>query len=202
MESIAIFGGTFNPIHNGHVNLAIKIKNHFSIDRLILMPTKIPPHKRIEELADDDDRLEMCRLATIDLKGVEVSNYEITRGDVSYTVNTLRYFKKEYPTAQLFFIMGSDMFLSLESWYCFEEILSMATIITASRQNGDFEKIKDYAICLKKYNANVALLPVEPYEISSSQIRNDVKTGKDFTCYLPERVVQYIRNKKLYNYKG
>ena len=146
MESIAILGGTFNPIHNGHVNLAIKIKNNFSIDRLILMPTKIPPHKRIEELADDDDRLEMCRLAAIDLKGVEVSNYEITRGDVSYTVNTLRYFKKEYPTAQLFFIMGSDMFLSLESWYCFEEILSLATIITASRQNGDFEKNRPAAL--------------------------------------------------------
>ena len=199
MESIAIFGGTFNPIHNGHVNLAIQIREHFSIDRLILMPTKIPPHKCTDELAGDKDRLEMCRLAFEGIKGIEISDYEITRGDVSYTVNTLRYFKSEYPSAQLYFIMGSDMFLSLKNWYCFEEILSLATIITASRQNGDFEKINDYAIYLEKYNAKVALLPVEPYEISSSQIRNYAKTGKDFTCYLPQRVVQYIRNKNLYS---
>ena len=198
MESIAIFGGTFNPIHNGHINLSIQIKKELLIDRIIVMPTKIPPHKRIDELASDTDRLKMCRLAIQGLEGFEVSDYEINKGDVSYSVNTIRYFKDQYPEAKLYFIMGSDMFLSIKTWYCFEEILSLATIITASRQKGDLEKINKFVTSLKKFNAKVVILSIQPYEISSSHIRNSIKSRKDFTCYLPKTVVQYISNNNLY----
>ncbi len=199
MESIAIFGGTFNPVHNGHINLAVQIKNQLSIDRLVFMPAHIPPHKlNAEELARDEDRYEMCKLAIDGLDGFEVSDYEIKNESVSYTVYTLRHYKEAHPNAKLYFIMGSDMFLSLKTWYCFEEILSLSTIITASRLEGEFEKISSFAKTLEEYHADIVILAMKPYEISSSQIRNNVKGGKDFTCYLPKRVVQYIRNKKMY----
>ena len=198
MEKIAIFGGTFNPIHNGHIRLAKLFQEKLGLDRLILMPTQKTPGKVLDEIVSAEDRFEMCRLAVESLNGFELSDFEIKCGGVSYTVNTLRYFKNLFPDAKLHFIMGSDMFLSLHRWYCFEEILSLAVILTASRWQNEYDTLQSHAESLQIYHANVQILQDEPFEISSTQIRNMVKSGQDFTCYLPERVVQYIRNKKLY----
>lgn len=197
MRRTAIFGGTFNPIHNGHLRLLKNISEQVSLDRIILMPTHIPPHKQTEDLASEEQRLEMCRLA-VENSNIEVSDYEITRGGVSYTVETLRHFRRLCPDDRLYFIMGSDMFLSLHTWYCFEEILSLAGIITACREENELLKLKAYAETLEKYSAEVIIVPAKAYVISSSVIRNYVKTGKDFACYLPETIVQYINENKLY----
>lgn len=197
MAKLAIFGGTFNPVHNGHLRLLGNISEQVALDRIILMPTHIPPHKQTKDLASEEQRLEMCRLAVRN-SNIEVSDYEITRGGISYTVETLRHFHKLYPEDRLYFIMGSDMFLSLHTWYCFEEILSLAGIITACREENELMKMKKYAESLKKYSAEVIIVPAEPYVISSSEIRNRVKTGEEFSCYLPETIVQYIHEKKLY----
>lgn len=197
MAKLAIFGGTFNPIHNGHLRLLRNISEQVSLDEIILMPTHIPPHKRSEDLASDEQRLEMCRRA-VENTNISVSDYEINRGGISYTVETLRHFHELYPDDRLYFIMGSDMFLSLHTWYCFEEILSLAGIITACREENELHKLKQYEKTLEKFSAEVIIVPAEAYVISSSVIRNLVKTGKDFTCYLPETIVQYINEKKLY----
>lgn len=197
MARLAIFGGTFNPIHNGHLRLLGNISEQVRLDRIILMPTHIPPHKQTEDLASEEQRLEMCRLAVAD-SDIEVSDYEIARGGISYTVETLRHFHELYPGDRLYFIMGSDMFLSLHTWYCFEEILSLAGIITACREENELHKLKEYAEGLKKYSAEVIIVPAEAYVISSSEIRSLVKSGGNFACYLPETIVQYIHEKKLY----
>ncbi|MCX7657437.1 MAG: nicotinate-nucleotide adenylyltransferase [Oscillospiraceae bacterium] len=200
MEKLAIFGGTFNPIHNGHINLAKRFKDELSLDRVVLMPAKKSPWKSGEELVCDEDRLNMCSLAAEGLSGFEVSNYEIKKGGTSYTVETLRYFKQAYPDSELYFIMGGDMFLSLEKWFCFEEILSLCTILAAARRGGEYENLKIFEDRLKGlYGAKTRVLEMEPYEISSSEIRKMIKLRKDFSCYLPERVVKYIMSKNLYS---
>lgn len=195
--NIAIFGGSFNPVHNGHLNLAMQIKEEIGIDRVILVPTAIPPHKS-GRLASDSDRLAMCKLAIDGLDGFEVSDFEILKGTVSYTVETLRYFRKKFPNDSLNFIMGSDMLASFKSWRNFEEILSLATILVGAREENEVLEINRNALKLKKYGGNVVLFTIKPYVISSTRIRALIKRRQDFTCYLPEKVVQYIKDRELF----
>lgn len=195
--NIAIFGGSFNPVHIGHIELAKQIKPLFDLDRIIFIPAAIPPHK-VGHLASDVDRLAMCKLAVDGLDGFEVSDYELVKGDVSYTVETLRYFKETFPEDRLCFIMGSDMLLSFKKWHCFEEILSLATILVGAREENELVKLSKCAVRLKKFGGNVLVFPIKPYAISSTSIRMLVKREEDFTCYLPQKVVQYILDRELY----
>ena len=198
MSSIAIFGGTFNPVHNGHIKLAMDVRKEFDIDRIIVMPSKIPPHKKADNLASDNDRLNMCRLAFEELKGFEVSDYEIKNSSISYTYYTLKYFKETYPLEKLYFIMGGDMLLSFTKWHRFEEILSMASIIPASREKDQYQELLKEAEKLKRYNSEIYIIKSEPFVVSSSEIREYVKNNKEISCYLPNKVVQYISENKIY----
>lgn len=195
---IGIFGGTFNPIHNGHINLVNKICEKILLDKILVIPTKTPPHKITSDLADDESRLEMCRLAFEDNPKAEISDYEIKQGGKSYTILTLQYLKNIYPNDELFLILGSDMLLTFHEWKDYKEILELATIVAASRNYEDFDKLKPYAENLKNQGGKYIIVDVEPYEISSTQIRNLIKQNKDYTCYLPKKVVEYIACKKLY----
>ena len=197
----AIFGGSFDPVHNGHINLVKQICGVVRLDEIIIMPTRISPFKQDAENVpvSGTDRLEMCRLAFEEIPFVTVSDYEISRSDVSYTVNTLRHLKEIYPDDELFFIMGSDMLLSFEKWYRYEEILSMCTIIAASRENGqtDLEILQDQAEKLEKFG-RVLVVPTDVYEVSSTEIREKIKKNSDISCYVPKNVVKYISEHGLY----
>jgi nicotinate-nucleotide adenylyltransferase len=195
---IGIFGGTFNPIHNGHINLVNRICEKILLDKIFVIPTKTPPHKISSDLADDESRLEMCRLAFEDNPKAEISDYEIKQGGKSYTILTLQYLKRVYPDDELFLIIGSDMLLTFHEWKDYKEILKLATIVTASRNYEDLDKLKPYAENLKNQGGECIIVDVEPYEISSTQIRSLIKQNKDYTCYLPKKVVEYIACKKLY----
>lgn len=197
MAVIAIFGGTFNPVHLGHEHLLREVLNAVNIDRVIVMPSKIPPHKQAENLASEDDRLQMCRLAFSEYKQVEVSDYEFSRKGKSYSVYTVQHFKELYPDDQLYFIMGSDMLLSFHEWYRYQEILDMCGIICISRADEDSGKLKSYAVNLKSRYETI-VLNVKPFEISSTEIRNRLKKHEDCSCYLNGNVVQYILDKNLY----
>lgn len=196
MSKIAIFGGTFNPVHNGHVNLISSINKEISIDNIIIIPTNIPPHKKAEDLASANDRLNMCRLAFENM--ADVSEYEINRPGKSFTIDTLKHFKSKYPDDELYLIMGSDMLLSITTWKSYKEILSFATIIAASRSHEDTARITEYAEVLRDDNAKIITVLFPPYEISSTRIREMIADNEDYTCYLPQKVVEYIRNFKLY----
>ena len=111
-----VFGGTFNPVHNGHIHLARTYFDALRLDRMLVIPTCLPPHKPGEQLADGADRLAMCRLAFDGLPGFEASDIELRRGQKSYTVDTLEQLAKEYPDDGFYLIMGSDMFLTLTGW--------------------------------------------------------------------------------------
>ncbi len=195
---IGIFGGTFNPIHNGHINLVNKICDEISLDKLFVFPTKTPPHKIAKNLATEKDRLAMCKLAFEYNLLAEVSDYEIKNQGKSYTILTLRYLKEQFKNADLFLLMGSDMYISLHQWKCFEEILSLATIVVVSRSIEDKIKIQECKPTLIEKGAKTIIIDIEPFQISSTEIRNMIEQNQDYSCYLPEKVVEYIRYFNLY----
>ena len=194
---ICFFGGTFNPVHNGHVRLLENAKEYFDFDKIIVIPTNIPPHKEVVFSVSDDDRLNMCKLA---FDGIaEVSDYEIVENTVSYTINTMYHFKEIYPNDEFYFLMGSDMLFMFEKWKNYKELISLISIIVASREDDEFLAIEKKKLELEEDGAKIYIVKADPYIISSSEIRNKIKSGeKDFSCYLPERVVKYILDKKLY----
>lgn len=198
---IGIFGGSFNPIHNGHLNVIKNAKDRLSLDRLIIMPAKVAPHKQNAQMADEKDRYEMCRLAVMNIDGAEVSDYEISKDEVSYSVITLRHFKELYPDAELCFIMGCDMLLYFKKWYKYEEILSLAALACYPRANGEIEQMETAAEELRKLGGKVEIIGVIPFEVSSTQVRELVQSGRDISRYLPESVWKYIVENKLYQVK-
>ncbi len=193
-----LFGGTFNPVHNGHIAAMRSFKKYCELDRLIVMPTGTPPHKAYERKVSDSDRLKTVGLAVGSLG--EVSDYEIQKGGKSYTFETLNYLKTLYPDDEFFLYTGSDMLLGFETlWKNVEGILKMCTLVTFSRTGDDDEKLKDYAEHLKeKYNAKVLVFDDNPVVISSSRIRELIASGEDVSAYVPEKVLDYINEKNLY----
>lgn len=201
MADIALLGGSFNPVHNGHVNLVKEVAAAVKPDRVIVMPTYISPFKKdgCGFVADGKDRLEMCRLAFEKLDHVEVSDYELSLKKVSYTINTLEHFKALYPNDNLYFIMGSDMLMSLDRWYRFEDIMKLCTIVAASRENeqSDISKLHKKAEELQTYG-KVIVVNISAYEMSSTLIREKILNNSDISCYLPEKVVKYISDMHIY----
>lgn len=198
MKKTAIYGGAFNPVHNGHVKLVHNVINEYNFDRLYIMPSKVPPHKPVYDKISDEDRLNMLKLAFEEIPEALVSDYEIKNTTISYTVNTVKHFKETLRDTKLYLIIGSDMLLSFTLWYQYKEILKDVVIIAAARDNNETEKIKDAADELIKEGGEVNILQALPFVISSSEIREKIKHGDDCYCYLPEKVVQYIEVRELY----
>lgn len=196
-----IYGGSFNPVHNGHIHLALTAAEEFGLDRVFLVPSKKSPHRSSDEYASDEDRLEMLRLACMASDKLEVCSYELENDRISYSVYTVRYFRERFPDDELFLLVGSDMLLSFDSWFCYEEILENAALCVVSRNNGDLgELLKKSRELEKKGRIFVSRRP--PVEISSTEIRKKIEKNENFTCYLDENVVQYIIMKELYSFRG
>ena len=193
---IGIYGGAFNPPHRGHVKLAKEVKEKANLDRIIIMPSGLSPHKSSGQLIDSKHRLEMCRLAfTADY--YSVSDLEIKRQGKSYTVDTVSELKALYPDDELFLIMGSDMLLSFHRWYRYEEILSHVTIVATTRQ-GDIsiDELKKYS--RDTLGKDTLIVDFEPFECSSTKVRNALLSGEDAICLVPEKVIDYIKGNDLY----
>lgn len=189
---IGLFGGTFNPVHKGHVNLVKNFKEKLCLDKVLVIPTAVPPHKQAESLVSSEDRLCMCRLAFEGL--AEVSDVEIARGGKSYTVETLEELKKIYKDDDFYFLVGSDMLLSFKRWYRWEDILSMCTLCATDRDN---EKT-----CLdadKEFFSKIIFCDFPKTVVSSSEVREKLFSQKDVSDLVPEEVEKYIREKGLYN---
>lgn len=190
---IGVFGGTFNPPHNGHVRLAKAAADELKLDKLLVIPSCIPPHKIAAKLADGQERLEMCRLAFGCDPRFEVSPMELERGSRSYTVETLRELKALYPDSELYFIVGSDMLESFDKWYLWQEILSLSVLCAASREEGYSPDLSRFG----KLAERIKIITLDPLEVSSTQIRNSA--GEVSSELLDPKVAAYIREHGLYD---
>lgn len=195
-----IFGGTFNPIHIGHIADIKAALKKLKPDRLIVMPTHIPPHKRAAELAPDEARLKMCRIALKDIKGCKVSDYEILKGGKSYTVATVEHFHEENPCDELYFLMGSDMLMTFLDWYMPERIMELATLVCISRSQKDSAAIEKNAEKIRQTGGRVIIIDSDPIEISSTDIRSHIAAYGNGGGLVPKAVEKYIMKNKLYNF--
>lgn len=196
---IGVFGGAFDPIHNGHLHLAREFAARLSLDKILLIPTFIPPHKVRSYMAPAQLRLQMCRLAVEGDSLFEVSDIEIRRGGASFTADTLKEISLQYPGAQLFLITGADMFLTLGTWNRFEEIAKLAVLCAAPRDEYNSEKLLDYAKTLEQRGARCIIQDIPLLKISSTILRNKISDGEILEGYVPEAVEDYIRKYGLYN---
>ncbi len=194
-----IFGGTFSPIHNGHIKAARSFLREMDLDVLYVIPDRIPPHKQISGNDDPYLRLEMVKLAFEGEEKVIVSDTELKREGKSYTVYTLPEFTGN---GELFLLCGTDMFVTFDTWFRFEDIFKMCTLVLMKRSATDSEtealieeKRKLYT---ERYGAKIEIIAEEPFEISSSEIRAKIANGEDYSAYVPERIKDFIEEKGLY----
>lgn len=195
-----LFGGTFAPPHLGHVHAVETILRHAGLDEILVMPTAVPPHKVKAKGDTPELRLEMCRAAFGTLDRVTVSDYEIRKGGVSYTVQTLEHFAETEPEREIHLICGTDMFLTLDKWFRAADIFRLAKIICIPRDRTDLgvltEKQAEYA---GTYHADIRILDAEPVDMSSTEIRRRIENGEALDAFLPAAVTEIIKREKLYD---
>ena len=198
----AIYGGSFNPPHLGHVSAVGTVLSELEPDRLLIMPDCIAPHKAMAgNTPSPEHRLAMCRLAFGDIPGVEISDLEIRRGGRSYTVDTLEQLTALYPEDTFYLIIGSDMLMSFTTgWFRFEDILRMCTLTVISREKDDLDELEHNAEMLRtRYSADVTILKNHrPFPLSSSEIRQAILDGNT-SGMLSEPVWEYIKENGLYS---
>ena len=190
-----IFGGAFNPVHNGHLALAEQYKKALSLDRIIFIPTANPPHKSSDGLIDGKHRINMLGLCVGENE--LVSDIEFMRDGKSYTDLTICELKEKYPDDEFYLIVGADQFFYFEKWYKFEEILSACTVVTAAREKNQYVEMLDFKNEHPKLK-DVVVSEFDVIDISSSQIRDMIKNGEDVSYYIPESVNRYIKEHRLY----
>ena len=201
MKHVGILGGTFDPIHNGHIKLAANAYNQLNLDELWFMPAPNPPHKQGRQITDFEDRFNMIKLAIAgEGKDFCCSDFEKNRTGKSYTSDTLLKLKEQYPDNHFHFIMGADSLFEILTWHEPQIIFSIATLSVAKRDyNYSSENISVYADKLRKeYNASIELIDSECIDISSERIRAYIKAGKSIVKYVPKAVAEYIDLHKLY----
>ncbi len=197
---IAIFGGTFNPIHNGHLNVIENVLKELEPAKLILMPTHIPPHKAVKDLASDEARLEMCQLVASLYENVEVSDFELKSEGKSYTVTTMEHLKSSYPDDDLYFVMGSDMLNTFLSWVKPDRIMKLCTLVCVCRSEADRKQSEANAGKIREVGGSCILIDCEAVEASSTEIRADLIAYNTSFGRIPESVEHYILEKGLYNF--
>lgn len=197
MDKLGIFGGTFNPIHNGHVSLAKHYIQALGLDELLVIPTKQPPHKSAPDLAPASVRLRLCRLAFAGVPEAVVSDMEIVRSGKSYTVDTVAQLRAMYPHAELYLLVGSDMFLTFSQWRQWQRILQEVTLCTAAREQAQMQQLADCARTLEPFG-KVQIFDFPVLELSSTQIRERIAQGLDCTGLLDSQVYVQIHQLGLY----
>ncbi|MBE6766665.1 MAG: nicotinate (nicotinamide) nucleotide adenylyltransferase [Ruminococcaceae bacterium] len=191
---VAIFGGTFNPIHKGHVEMAREVLCLPQVERLIIMPTFLPPHKAASALVPGEDRLNMCKIALEDLKNVEFSDLELSREGVSYTYDTVCELGEKL-NRRIALVLGGDMVTTFTGWYRFKDILKLVDLIAFRRigvDNSEFDKAIEN---LRDEGGRITVIDSPISDISSTEVR------KGEWDLLPEKVLEYIKQKGLYGEK-
>lgn len=196
-----IMGGTFNPIHNGHLMLAGHVMEEFGLDEIWFMPNGNPPHKRQESIGTStSDRLEMVRIAIGDCPKFSIQPYEAEKKTVSYSYQTMEEFRKSYPDRDFYFIIGADSLFQMETWGHPDRLLSCCTVIAAKRDSKetDQDMQKQISYLEEKYHAQILLSRSPVFEVSSSEIREMIQRNHPIEGLVPDGVADYIRENHIY----
>lgn len=201
LKRIGILGGTFNPVHNGHLAIAEAVRQQFGLGKIIFLPTAIPPHKPDTDLISARDRMLMLHLALQGHPEYKVSDVELKRGGKSYTVVTMQQLQEIYgPGADIYLIIGADNLLEIAEWREIETLVQLCHFIIVTRPGFPLKKLEGENArwadkIIEKDKSNIIGLSVP---VSSSEIRKRVRQGKDIRKLVPEKVLNYIQRKGLY----
>ncbi len=187
-DRVGILGGTFDPIHNGHVCLAKSARDRFGLKKVMFIPARRPPHKQAIKITAGRIRLEMVERAVADLPGFEASDIELSNPGLSYSVKTLRKLKREYPKTEFFFIVGSDAVPELDTWKDAEELFRLSRFVIACRPGWGKLPLPP----------NAELLEDDFPAISSSELRNLIRQGRTVDKFIPTGVIDVINKYRLY----
>lgn len=201
---IGVYGGTFNPIHLGHLNILDEFAERLHLDEVWLIPTGTPPHKESPHLASSEHRLAMCELAVKDCHAkVVVSRMETDRAGKSYTSDTLRELHETHPHDELCFLMGEDMFLTLHNWVRPQVICDCATLCAAPRSEDGLARLTEQKARLEElFSARCVINPIPYLSVSSTEIRERITKGESLSNLVPESVERYIYEHGLYQSGG
>jgi nicotinate-nucleotide adenylyltransferase len=214
-ERIGLFGGTFNPIHLGHLQAAEEVRAAFRLAKVLFIPSSIPPHKASAEVASAVDRLRMVELACAGHEGFVPSSLEVDAREKSYSVLTLAKVRELFPDAWIFFIVGADTFLEIGTWREYERVLGECLFVVTTRPGFNLEAaagVLDGRLRDRIYRVmdgerpdealfsrfGIFLVPIRALEISSTDVRERVRLGRDLEGLVPGSVADYIRDHQLY----
>ncbi|MCX6559518.1 MAG: nicotinate-nucleotide adenylyltransferase [Candidatus Aminicenantes bacterium] len=212
---IAIFGGTFDPIHAGHLRSARIVGRRFGLDRILFVPASIPPHKARPDMAPAAERYRMVQLAVAGRGGWTVSPVEIRAGGTSYSIRTIERMRRRFPGAHLFFITGADAFRDIKTWREWERVLRSCVFIVTTRPGAGLEASvrglgPKYAGCIRKLGrtgsvredelipGRIFLLPIDALSVSSTEIRKRARLDRPLGRLAPPAVAAHIRARRLY----
>lgn len=197
MIKVGIMGGTFDPIHIGHLILAMEAINYKNLDEVWFIPTGNPNFKQDKNVTDKQKRFEMAKIATQDNKKFNVCDYEINKNGVTYSWETMKYLRENYDY-DFYFIMGEDSLMSVETWENAEDFLKNTKILACIRRQEEMSKLDVKIDDLKSKGYFVEKIPTSFIDISSTKIREKVQTNQDFRYFVPNQVFEYIVRNKLY----
>ena len=187
MKKVGILGGTFNPPHIGHCIIANEVLHALQLDEVRLMPNAIAPHKEVKQRATDAQRLEMVRLAIQDVEGLQIEPFELARGGISYTYETMLQLIEREPNTEFYFIIGGDSIDFLHTWYRIEELVKLVQFVGVHRPG--FQS---------KSKFRVQMVDIPEIYLSSSLVRERIQHGKTIQYLVPNAVAEYIRKERIY----
>jgi nicotinate-nucleotide adenylyltransferase len=197
MSRFGILGGTFDPIHNGHLYIAENAKLFCNLDKVIFMPSAKSPHKLDKKVTDSIHRYKMCKMATEQEASFIVSDYEINKQEVSYTYNTLIEFQNKYKDVELYFILGADMLKDFPNWYKADELIKKFNIIAIARPGYNLNEIVGNSF-YEEYSDKITLIDLIPVSLAASDIRRQFYRGLSIKYLVADSVYDYISDKNLY----
>jgi len=190
-KRIGVLGGTFDPVHNAHLAMARAARDHARLDAVLFVVAARPPHKDTGPCASPEDRFNMVEAAVADEPQLRASPLELDRGGVSYTCDTLDELGRQAPAAKLFLVVGFDSLIDLPNWRNFQHVVASAGLLVAPRP-GQYNHVP------KELEGRYTVLPCPKFDVSSTDIRNRIRAGQSIEDLVPPAVVQYIREKGIY----
>lgn len=199
MKKKGIFGGTFDPIHNGHLHIAYEALYKLNLDKVIFIPSGNPPHKTDKVITDATIRYKLVKDVIQNEKKFEVSDYELKNESLSYTYKTLKYFNEKHEDTEWYFITGADCLMQLDSWKNINEVLSLCNFVVFRRSGYSIEDmLKQKERIEKKFNKKIIFLDIPVIDISSTTIRNKIRNGENISYLVPEKARCMVNKMNLY----